>query len=62
MRRALLCVALIAVFPGFWKAGRANAAAENQQQVTASQGAAAVPASPRTTSAPRPAPLAMRTR
>ena len=46
MRRALLCVALIAVFPGFWKAGRANAAAENQQQVTASQGAAAVPASP----------------
>src|ERR1700721_1093468 len=46
MRRALLCVALIAVFLGFWKAGRVNAAAENQQQVTASQDAAAVPASP----------------
>ena len=45
MRRALLCVALIAVFPGLWKAGRVNAAAENQQQVTASQSAAAVPAS-----------------
>ena len=28
MRRALLCVALIAVSLGFWKAGRVNAAAE----------------------------------
>jgi hypothetical protein len=45
MRRALLCVTLIAVLPGFWKTGRVNAAAKNQQAVNAPQGAAAIPAS-----------------
>ena len=41
MRRALLCVTLIAVLPGFWKTGRVNAAATSQQAVNAPQSAAA---------------------
>ena len=41
MRRALLCVTLIAVLPGFWKTGRVNAAATSQQAVNAPQNAAA---------------------
>ena len=43
MRRALLCVTLIAALAGFWKAGRVNAAAANQQAVNAPQSAAATP-------------------
>jgi DmsE family decaheme c-type cytochrome len=45
MRRALLCVMLIAVLPGFWKTGRVDAATKNQQAVNAPQSAAAIPAS-----------------
>lgn len=45
MRRMLVCVALIAVLPGFWKAGLVNAGADNKQQIKAPQSADTVPAS-----------------
>ena len=43
--KRLLFAALIAVLPGFWETGRANAVAENQQAVNAPQSVAATAAS-----------------
>ncbi len=45
MRRVLVCVALIALLPGFWKTGWVNAAGKKRQQVSGPQNAVPVAAS-----------------
>ena len=46
MKRVLLCVALIALLPGFWKSGWVNAAAENGQQAAVAPQTAGASGSP----------------